>query len=497
MRSDGVPGDGVTSDGLPGDGVTSDGLASLAERAERFYEVEAMPALEEYVRIPCLSPEFDSSWEETGHIDRAARHLESWAAGRDIAGLRVEVVKLPGLTPVVFVEAPPTAGFGGEANGPATVIYGHLDKQPPLGEWRQGLDPFVPVREGDHLYGRGTADDGYSIFAALGAMELSEAAGIGRGRCIAIIEASEESGSPHLGPYLDLLAERLGPAGAGLVVCLDSGCLTYDRLWTTTSLRGIVVATIRVEVLSKGVHSGSAGGVVPSSFRILRRLLSRVEDEETGEILIEELTGAVPPGRRREIDQLVAALGDGAVTTFPVVEGLRLGGADLAQRVLARTWAPSLAFVGIDGVPPVREAGNVLRAFTEAKIAIRVPPSCDADRAARRLQEVLSDDPPEGARVTVHTSGAQGFDAPPAAGWLDTATSKASRAFFGAESASLGEGGSIPFLADLAGRFPRAQFLVTGVLGEGSNAHGPNEMLHLPTAKALTASIASILSAVP
>jgi acetylornithine deacetylase/succinyl-diaminopimelate desuccinylase-like protein len=468
----------------------------LLEAADRLFEHDALAALEGYVRIPCLSPAFDPEWASHGHLQAAAELLLDWVRARPMAGLEAELVQLPGLTPVIVAELPPTAGHGSSGEAP-TLLYGHLDKQPPLGEWRKGLDPFVPVREGDRLYGRGSADDGYSVFAAVGALQALHECGLEHGRCIVLIEASEESGSPHLAAYLELLAARFGSGGPCLVVCLDSGCPTYDRLWTTTSLRGLLSAEIRVDVLTEGVHSGSAGGVVPSSFRILRRLLSRIEDEETGAILLEECNAPIPEIRRSEAEALVATLGEGAVDGFPTVPGLRLGGADALERVLARTWAPSLALVGMDGVPSVGDGGNVLRPFTTGRIAMRLPPSADAPAAAARLAQVLCDDPPDGARVAVTAEGAKGFDAPPTAPWLAEAVEQASVSYFGQPSGAAGEGGTIPFLSALREQYPGAQFLVTGVLGPESNAHGPNEMLHLPTAKAVTASVAHVLSSAP
>jgi acetylornithine deacetylase/succinyl-diaminopimelate desuccinylase-like protein len=379
-----------------------------------------------------------------------------------------------------------------------TLLYGHLDKQPPLGSWREGLEPFVAVRDGDRLYGRGTADDGYSIFAAIGALEALAATGTPHGRCVVIIEASEESGSPHLGPYLQDVEARIGGSGPGLVVCLDSGCATYDRLWTTTSLRGNLVLSVTVEVLSEGVHSGLAGGIVPSSFRLLRRLLSRIEDEVTGEILVPECR-AEPSARARDAAEAVfAEVGEAAVGVFPTVGSLELSGMPGADRLLRLAWMPSLAVTGMDGVPSVREGGNVLRPFTTAKLSLRLPPPVDPEVAADALVRILSADPPQGARVSVEvTSAARGFDAPPMAGWLARATDEASEALFGRRGGAMGEGGTIPFLAELRARFGDAQFLVTGVLGPESNAHGPNEMLDLATARRVTAAVAHVLAAVP
>lgn len=470
---------------------------AVLDAAERHVEEDWLPVLDAYTRIPCLSPDFEAEWAKSGHLARATELLAGFARSRDLPGAMVDVVQLDGLTPVILVDVPASQGATAGAATPPTLLYGHLDKQPPLGDWRSGLGPFLPVREGDRLYGRGVADDGYSLFCALSAIELAAGLPGGHGRCVVIIEASEESGSAHLPAYLDELGDRLGPEGPGLVVCLDSGCLTYDRLWTTSSLRGLVAVVVKVEVLTEGVHSGAAGGVVPSSFRLLRRLISRVEDEATGEIRLAELHAEVPEARRREAEEVVGLLGDKAVDRYPALPGLRLSGGDTLDRLLARSWAPSLALVGMDGIPSVRDGGNVLRPFTACKLSIRVPPSVDARRAAARLREVLRAEPPEGATVTVEVTGESGFDAPPTAPWLEAAEQEASEAYFGNPPGVLGEGGTIPFLSTLLRRFPEAQFLVTGVLGEDSNAHGPNEMLHLPTAGRLTACVAHVLSRVP
>ena len=496
----GAVGGAGSSDGSDGsDGSDSNAaIRALGDFADDFFEREVFRTLSDYVGIRCLSPDFDPEWEANGEIDRAVELLAGWARARAIPGVRVEVLKQPGLTPVIVAEVPAAAGPGGRAPQTATLIYGHLDKQPPLGAWREGLDPFTPVREGDRLYGRGTADDGYSIFAALGALEALAAHGHAHGRCVVLIEASEESGSSHLDAYLDDVAERAGPGGPDLVVCLDSGCATYDRLWATTSLRGNAILTLTVDVLTEGVHSGSAGAVVPSSFRILRALLSRIEDEETGEILVPECNAAVPERLRKAAEDLARDLGDAAIESFPIVPGLELAGGDVAGRLLARTYAPSLSVTGASGLPALHEAGNVLRPSTSVKLSLRLPPSVDPSKAARAVADRLGEDAPSRARVTVEIdSAASGFEAPEAPEWLARAGDLASLVLFGNSAGAVGAGGTIPFLAELQARFPGAQFLVTGVLGPGSNAHGPNEMLDLLTAKRVTASVAHVIASAP
>ena len=440
------------------------------------WEKRVLPTLAEYTRIECLSPAFDPDWAERGAITEAAELLRAWAQEQD-GGLLTEIVELPGRTPVLLVE-------NGGAGDPI-LIYGHMDKQPPLGDWRPGLSPFEPVRQGDLLYGRGTADDGYALFAAVTGLLAADG---GRGRVVILIEASEESGSPDLSAYVDHLRARIGTPS--LVICLDSGCLSYDRLWLTSSLRGNLVASVRVDVLTEGVHSGVGGGVVPSSFRILRTMLSRIEDEATGEILLPELRGAgVPDDLEMSLRATAEEFADSAL---PTVEGLRLAGASAGDRLIARAWSAALEVTGMDGVPAVRDGGNVLRPFTTAKISVRLPPDVDAQTAADALISALATG--EGAHITIDLEGvADGWVAPPLDARNTAALERVSRSEFGQPVGFHGEGGTIPFLADLQRSFPHTQFVATGVLGPHSNAHGPNEFLHIPMAKAVTAAVAELL----
>jgi acetylornithine deacetylase/succinyl-diaminopimelate desuccinylase-like protein len=448
-----------------------------------------VPAISEYIRIPNRSPLFDPSWAEHGHMDRAVALIEGWCRQRAITGLTVEVLRLPQRTPLIFMEIPGTAA-GSETE--TVLLYGHLDKQPEFTGWDTGLGPWTPVLRGDRLYGRGGADDGYSAFAALTAIEGLQRQRSPHARCVVVIEACEESGSYDLPAYIDHLAPRIGRVG--LVVCLDSGCGNYDQLWSTTSLRGLVAGDLTVEVLREGVHSGDASGVVASSFRVLRSLLSRVEDEATGEIALRELNVAIPRERVAQARAAARALGDDVWSKFPFVEGMRPMGKNNAELVLNRTWRPTLSVTGVDGIPPLGSAGNVLRPKTTLKLSVRIPPLVDAKRAAARLKEVLERKPPYGARVTfTGEKGANGWNAPELAPWLERSVDDASRAFFGKGAVYMGEGGTIPFMDMLGRKFPEAQFLITGVLGPYSNAHGPNEFLHLPTGEKVTCCVAQVL----
>jgi len=454
------------------------------------FEREALATLMDFARIPSLSPLFDEKWADTGHIEAAVDLITTWAATRGLADVTIEVHRLEGRTPVVLITVPSTA----PADVTGTVIlYGHLDKQPPLGEWSEGLDPFEPVRRGDQIFARGIADDGYSAFSALLALEALEANHIAHGRCVVLIEASEESGSTDLEAHLAALSDHLGDVE--LLICLDSGAITYDRLWVTTSLRGVLNAEITVSVLTQAQHSGSASGVAPSSFRILRQLLDRIEDPVTGEILLPEFHAPIPSSAVAAAESVAAEFGDVAASGLPTVEGLNLMGSSAADRILGRTWRPTLSVIGMGGIPQPEIAGNVLRPSTTCVISCRLPPTLNYERALSALVTALTSNIPHNAHVTVSAHGANGWAAPETAPWLSAALEEASLDAFGNRVGFTGEGGSIPFLGSLAVQYPKVQFVATGVLGPHSNAHGIDEMLDLPTVVSITNAVATILQA--
>lgn len=463
--------------------VTGGGLLSWIEAR---WKADVLPALAEYITIPNQSPAFDPDWRSAGHMDRAVTLVVEWIRAQRVPGLTVEVVRLAERTPLLVVEVPGT-GSG------TVLLYGHLDKQPPMDGWLPGFGPWTPVVRDGCLYGRGGADDGYAAFAAVTALGALAAHGIPHARCVLLVEASEESGSPDLSHYVAALADRIGTPE--LVICLDSGCGDYDHLWLTTSLRGLVNATLTVSVLSEGVHSGSASGIVPSSFRIARLLLERIEDATTGRIRLEALHTEIPPDRLEQARATAGVLGHGVHREFPFLAGTRPVRADPVELLLDRTWSPQLEVIGAEGLPPAARAGNVLRPATTLQLSLRLPPTLDPAVATATLARTLTADPPYGAEVIFRAGqGSRGWNAPPLAPWLARATTAASRAFFGTDACAVGEGGSIPFMAQLGERFPAAQFLITGVLGPRANAHGPNEFLHLATAARVTASVARVLA---
>ena len=453
---------------------------------EQQWQESALPELIEYIKIPNKSPNFDADWESHGYMEEAVKQFASWCQQRDIPGLELEVVRLAGRTPLIFMDIP------GQVDN-TVLLYGHLDKQPEMEGWREDLGPWKPVVEGDKLYGRGGADDGYATFASLIAIEALQQQKIPHARCVVIIEACEESSSYDLPYYIDALRDRIGEPE--LVVCLDSGCGNYEQLWCTTSLRGLVGGDLRVEILEEGVHSGDASGVVPSSFRILRHILSRLEDSETGLIAAEEFNVEIPAQRVEQAELAGTVLQESTWKKFPFVENAEATTTEPREVVLNRTWRPALSITGADGLPSTGNAGNVLRPSTTVKISLRLPPECDAGKASRKLKELLESDPPYNAKVSYTEDWkADGWHAPVMAEWLEQCINEASLEYFGEPAVHMGEGGSIPFMGMLGEMFPEAQFVITGVLGPASNAHGPNEFLHIPMTKKLTACMAHVIA---
>jgi acetylornithine deacetylase/succinyl-diaminopimelate desuccinylase-like protein len=470
-----------------------------ASQIDRFvaekWDDDIVPQLVDYIRIPNKSPMFDADWVAHGYMDAAVALMERWARAQDIPGMSVDVVRLDGRTPLIFLDIPATDEDTGDD---CVLLYGHLDKQPEMTGWDDDLGPWKPVLKGDRLYGRGGADDGYAIFGSLAAIQALQAQKAPHARCVILIEACEESGSYDLPAYVDHLADRIGKPS--LVVCLDSGCGNYEQLWCTTSLRGLAGGNFTVKVLEEGVHSGDASGIVPSSFRLLRQLLSRIEDADTGRILLDGLHVEVPAERAVQARKVADVLGTAVYDKFPFLPGMApmfdpAKPGDLGELVLNRTWRPALSVTGVDGMPPLSSAGNVLRPHTSVKLSLRLPPTLDGKRAGDLLKDALLRDPPNGAKVTLDLEKAStGWNAPALAPWLEQAIDAASREFFGKPAMYMGEGGTIPFMGMLGEKFPGAQFMITGVLGPHSNAHGPNEFLHIPMGKKVTACVARVIA---
>ncbi len=488
--------------------------AQALGQVSRQWDSDIVRQLTDYISIPAKSPGFDSEWQAHGHIDTVLRNAANWVGAQKVAGLTLEIIRLPGRTPVLFFELPASGGTD-SASGPAktastqtVLMYGHLDKQPEFTGWRNDLGPWAPKYEDGKLYGRGGADDGYAVYASIAAIQALQTQGVAHPRIVGLIETCEESGSYDLLPYVDALRapgnNRLGDVA--LVICLDSGAGNYDQLWLTSSLRGIASGVLKVEILTEGVHSGDASGLVPSSFRIMRQVLDRLEDSATGRLLPASFHCEVPPDRLTQARATAAILGDEIHKRFPWAHYDCAGSTTFAlpvttdpvQALVNRTWMPTLSVTGAEGFPSLQDAGNVLRPYSAFKLSLRLPPLVDAVAAMHELKALLEDNAPYQAKVTFEGAGsATGWNAPATAPWFEQALHEASKAHFGAPCGFIGQGGTIPLMNMLSQGFPQAQMMVCGVLGPRSNAHGPNEFLHVPYAKKLTAAVAHVIAQFP
>ncbi len=473
--------------------------ARVLSDVSRQWDGDIVRQITDYIAIPAKSPGFDADWATHGHIETVVRNAAQWIEAQKVPGLTLEVVRLGQRTPVLFFEIPATG-----PSATTVLMYGHLDKQPEFTGWRHDLGPWTPKLEDGKLYGRGSADDGYAVYASIAAVQALKAQNTPHPRIVGLIETCEESGSYDLLPYVDALRPRLGDVG--LVVCLDSGAGNYDQLWLTTSLRGLAGGVLKVEVLTEGVHSGDASGVVPSSFRIMRQVLDRLEDSATGRLLPASFHCEIPAERLAQAKATAAILGDELHKRFPWAHH-DCGGAtnftlptttDPVEALLNRTWRPTLSVTGAEGLPAFKDAGNVLRPYTAFKLSLRLPPLVDAVQAVQQLKTLLEDNAPYQAKVTFEGgSGATGWNAPSTVPWFEQALNSASLAHFGEPCGTIGQGGTIPLMNMLSAGFPQAQMMVCGVLGPKSNAHGPNEFLHLPYAKKLTAAVAHVMAQCP
>ncbi|MFN3233945.1 MAG: M20/M25/M40 family metallo-hydrolase [Gammaproteobacteria bacterium] len=459
---------------------------SVLNEVSQQWDEDILPQLEAYIRIPNKSPMFDADWKEHGYMDEAMNLIQKWCEKQDIKDMKVELMSLPERTPLLFIEIP-------GQNDETVLIYGHMDKQPEMRGWDEDKGPWLPVYEDGKLYGRGGADDGYSIFCALSAIAALQRHEVSHSRCVFILEASEESGSGDLPAYMEKLGSRLG--SPSLIIALDAACGNYTQLWTTTSIRGMVGGTLKVRMLTQGIHSGLGGGIAGTSFGVLHALLSRLEDSQTGNILLDSCHVNIPPHRIEEAKYAAEILGVAFLEGTPFAENVKPMSDDIAELILNNHWRPSLAITGISGLPRVGNAGNVANPAVTAKFSLRLPPLVDPQSVGQDIKKLFEENPPFNAEVECDVmEHGPGWNAPESAPWLCEANDKASQEFFNQPAAHMGLGGSIPFMGMLGELFPKAQFLITGVLGPKSNAHGPNEFLHIDYVKRLTGCIASVIS---
>ena len=464
-------------------------LDRLIERADELWESSILPSLSEFIAIEALSPGFEPDWKAKGELDLAINLFSNWLIDQKLDGMTYQVHRIEGRTPVLLVTV--------EGTGTGEVIfYSHLDKQPSREKlWSEGLHPLKAVRREPWLFGRGALDDGYGGYLCVTALKMLQEQGVPYPRSHFLIETCEESGSYDLPPYLDALTEELG--NPNLIVVLDSGGPDYEHIWVTEALRGLVAGNLSVQVSSEGVHSGMSGGVIPSSFRIQRMLLDRVEDSQSGEILIPEMHVEISDKVRKEAETLGSLLGDELWSQLPVVDSLRPQNEGTAEILLDMNWRPAMSVIGADGMPPTQIAGNVLRTNTDLKLSFRIPPGVPSEEIDIIIKETFEQNPPYGANVEyISDAASDGFHAPPMEGKLAEALQEASEHISGHPPLATWVGGTIPFMAMMQEKYPGAQFLCTGTGGPGNNAHGPDEKLHIPSSKRLTAVLSATIAAV-
>lgn len=464
-------------------------LQSLMSRSDEIWEDSILPSLSEFIEIKALSPLFEPKWAEIGELDKTIDLFCNWLDDQGILGMKYETHRIDGKSPVLLVTV--------DGTGPGEVIfYSHLDKQPSKPElWSDGLHPLKAVRRDPWLYGRGTIDDGYGGYLCATSVRLLQEAGIPHPRCTFLIETCEESGSFDLPPYLDALTGELG--NPDMIVVMDSGGPDYDHIWMTEALRGLVSGTLSVKVSHEGIHSGNSGGSIPSSFRIIRELLDRVEDSKTGEVLIPEMHVEIGEDVQDKAKALAEVVGGSIWEQFPTVDTLVPVASTTEEMIIAMNWEPTLCVIGVDGIPPVQVAGNVLRTNTDLKLSFRIPPGVDSEGVISIVKEILEDEPPFGAEVSfTPDSCADGFHAPPLQGKVRDAIHESSLSLTGLPPLATWTGGTIPFMAMMQRKYPEAMFLCTGASGPGNNAHGPDEKLHIPSSKRLTVVLSSTISAI-
>ena len=464
-------------------------LGSMMERSDEIWEQSILPSLSDFIEIKALSPLFEPKWAELGELDATIDMFCEWLDDQGIEGMSYETQRIEDLSPVLLVTI--------DGTGPGEVIfYSHLDKQPSKPElWSEGLHPLRAVRRDPWLYGRGSVDDGYGGYLCATSVRLLQEQGLPHPKCTMIIETCEESGSFDLPPYLEALTEQLGDPD--IVVVMDSGGPDYEHTWMTEALRGLVSGTLSVKVSHEGIHSGNSGGSIPSSFRIQRILLDRVEESTTGKVLVPEMHVDISKEVRDKAAALAEVVGSSIWEQFPTVESLRQASESTEDMIVAMNWEPTLSIIGADGIPPVQVAGNVLRTNTDLKLSFRIPPGVDSESAIDKVKETLESDPPYGAEVTfTPDSCADGFHAPPMEGRVSEAIHDASKELTGLPPLATWTGGTIPFMAMMQGKYPEAMFLCTGSSGPGNNAHGPDEKLHIPSSKRLTVVLSATIAAV-
>jgi acetylornithine deacetylase/succinyl-diaminopimelate desuccinylase-like protein len=464
------------------------------------FESQLIPGLSEFITIPNLSPLFDPDWQTNGHLEKAAKFLISWAKSQGLKNATYELIKEDNRTPLILIEIDDFVLEDNESNKnkkKTTLIYGHYDKQSHYSDWGIGLSPVKPVINGDWLFGRGAADDGYSLFSAILAVKCIQKQNKTHGRIIILIEGCEESGSIDLLNYLDSNSNKI-PTDIDLIISLDSGCLNYERLWLNTSQRGIIIVDIKVQVLEEGVHSGTGSGIVPDSFMIIRNLLDRIEDPSTMKVILKELQiDPIPKNRIEDAQKIAEEMKNDTNLSknFKLLPGVVPICEDVQELILNNTWRPTVTITGASDLPPHKIAGNILKQSMGVRLSLRLPPSKSCVEASEILCNMITKNPPFNCKIKVKPIYAStGWNVGELSPKLNQALDNSCEEVFGKNYLNYGDGGSNSFMSKLVENYPRSEFLVLGVLGPGSNTHSTNEALNLPYCKKLLAVIAHTIN---
>lgn len=450
---------------------------------------DTLEGLCRHVEIPAVSGSFDKNWEARGELLNALNEAVRWAKTQ-LPHAYFEVSSLPNCPPVLYMDIP---AFGGHT-GKSVLCYGHLDKQPETVGWDADLGPWKPVVKEGKLWGRGCVDDGYNFYSIVTAVKALEETKTAHPRITGLYETDEESGSRDMAKYIAQYKDRIGKPG--MVCILDLFAVDDQRVWLTQSLRGIVALTVKVSVLKKASHSGTASGIVPSSFRIMRILLDRLENAETGEVLIPSMYSEIPEEYIQGAHKLAETFDPRQAFSY---EGDTVSMKDSAfDAVIAGNWKPTLSVLGADGLPPPDKASGLVRTHTTLKLSFRIPPGVNAEQALADVKARLTTDIPYHASVTITDEhSAPGFAAPLMPDWLKASANELSQAIFGHDVGYTFTGGSIGVITDFAKAFPDAFFINTGALLPDSSAHAPNENLQLDYAEKLTLWVAELFARVP
>ena len=390
----------------------------------------------------------------TTEVERSAEHIVQLLA--DLKCPDVRIIRAKDGAPAVLGRFPPPEGK------PTVCLYAHHDVQPEgdPAVWR--TPPFVATELDGRLYGRGTADDkgGLAVhLAALRAFDGKPPVGV-----TVFFEGEEEIGSPTL---TVLLEEHRVDLGADVFVIADSDNWAVGHPAFTTSLRGVAECIVEVRTLDHGLHSGVYGGVVPDALTALCRLLATLHDDQ-GNVAVAGLATAPAPELEYPLERLREESG--------ILDGVDwIGSGSIVERMWCK---PAISVIALDA-PTVAQASNTLIPAARAKISARVAPGDDASQALAALIKHLKDHVPWGVQVTV----TGGETAEPSVVEFAGPYAEAARAAFSqawdVAPVFIGQGGTIPMVADFGKAFPDATILVTAVGDPDSRAHGTNESLHL------------------